>query len=81
MLEEKVAYEATNKNTDYYRQERKFGILGKAWTHGKGYRVDVQWQFGVLYVAVESDQARKVEEKLEGHGYVLSKPLDVHGPH
>ena len=81
MLEEKVAYQATNMNTDYWRKERKLGIGSKAWTHGKGYRVEVQWLFGVLYVAVESEQARKVKDKLEGYGYVLSKPLAVHGPH
>ena len=70
-------------NTDYYRKERKLGFLGKGkpcWVHEKGHRVDVTWQFGVVYVAVEPDQAPKVKEKLEGHGYVLSRPLAVHGP-
>ncbi|KAK0509757.1 hypothetical protein JMJ35_008151 [Cladonia borealis] len=68
--EEKVAHEATNMNTNYYRKERKLPILGvPCWFLGRGYSVDVRWQFGVAYVAVESDQVQKVKDKLEGHGF------------
>ena len=81
MHHEKVPIQATNMNTDCWRKERKFGIGSMAWTHGKGYRVEVDWLFGVLYVAVEGEFVRKVKNNLEGYGYVLSKPLGVHGPH
>lgn len=67
--EEKVANEATNTNTNYYRKERKLGVLGERWVSGTGHRDHVRWQFGVAYVAVESDRARTVKEKLEGHGF------------
>ena len=80
-VEAEVAPEAPNKDTNFYRKEKTLGVLGKgSWALGKGVSSVPDCHFGVAYVSVEySNEAKKVKEKLEGYGYVLLRPLAVHG--